>query len=274
MLIATSENAENVMSMLGKESHIIVLDLETLDSKPLGLWDEPIVSFSMSLPPDSITVWDAPTFCFVTESTDEERKLLELLRNILWTNRNSILCGHNISYQYKYISQEMSWSNGYDLPKILKRGSLYGIDFDFLQKISVFDSMDEAFKHYDHSAHSRQWNGEKQRILRCEHLEEDFRIVRPQWLPKLGPRVRDYYHKYLATKKLQLLRMISLYNACDTLVESIITKIFLHSLDGCNGTSKIISPLNKCIHIPQDFNLESNSTWVRLNNAKLFKMKN
>ena len=167
----------------------------------------------------------------------------------------------------------MSWPCGYDLPKVGKRGSLYGIDFDFIQKTQVFDSMDEAFKHYDHSAHNRQWNGGKQRILRCEHIEEDFSIARPLWLQKLGSKVREYYFEYLKTGKLDPLQTISLYNACDTLVESIIAKIFLHILNGCSSSSKLISPINKCKHIPQSFQIESNPTWRKLQNAKLLKIQ-
>jgi len=274
LLVATSEKKSFALSVLGKEFPIVVLDVETLDSKPLGLWDEPIVSFSISLPTDTITAWDAPTACFITESIDEERELLELLRKILWSNRKSLWAGHNISYQYKYICQEMSWPCGYDLPKIRKRGNLRGIDFGFLQKIPVFDSMDEGFKHYDHSAHNRQWNGEKQRILRCEHIEEDFNIVRPPWLPKLGPQVRDHYLKYLETGDLKLLQTISQYNACDTIIESIITKIFLHSLNGCNSSLKIISPLKRCAHIPRAFPIESNPTWQRFTAAELERINN
>jgi hypothetical protein len=268
----SSERAEFVASLLRQKFEIVVLDVETLDSKPLTLWNEPIVSFSISLPSDSIKVWDAPTICFVTENTDEEPRLLELLRKILCAQRKSIIAGHNISYRYKYISQKVPWICGYDLPKIQKRGMIHGIDFNFLQKIQVFDSMDEAFQHYDHSAHNRQWNGEKQRILRCEHIEEDFNIVRPKWLPKLGHRVRDFYFEFLRTGKMQHLKIISQYNACDTIVESIITKIFLHSLNGCNVRSKMVSPVKRCQHIPRTFLIESNSSWQRFKTAKLTRI--
>jgi len=272
MLMITSDDLDSNSPFQKVET--MILDVESLDSRPLGLWDEPIISFSISIPSSSITVWDAPTTCFIAENIGEEPKLLKLIRKIIWVNRKSTIAGHNISLRFKHISKEISWPCGYDLPKILKRGIRYGVDFNFVTKVPVFDSMDEAFLNYDHSAHNHLWKGEKQRILGCEHIEEDFNIVRPQWLPKLGPKVRDYYNEYLKNGKVDILKTISQYNACDTIVESIITKIFLHSLNECSACSKIVSPTRKCAHIPSTFSVESNPTWRRLKNATLARIQN
>lgn len=269
MLALTSEKSGFAPSMLTEKFPTIVVDIETLDSKPLRLWNEPIISFSVSLPNNSIEDWDAPTVCFICEQKTEESKLLELLRKFLRINEESVLAGHNISHQFK---NRLPWKDGYDLPKIRRRGSLHGLDFSFLENVQVFDSMDEAFENYDHSTHNRQFNGEKQRVLQCEHIEADFNIQRPEWLPKMGSKVRDYYLQYLESGEFDLLKKIILYNACDTIIESTIAKIFLHCLDGSCSDSKLISPVKRCVHIPERFPIESHPTWRRLKTADVIKI--
>ena len=265
MIYSTSEKSPMFTNSL-KRSEILVLDIETLDSKILQLWDEPIISFSMSFPTNVSTNWEAPTICYSAESPEEECELLLLLHNFLVKNRDMTIAGHNVSWQFK---NGLPWKMDMICRKIFKRGLLYDIDFSFVKTLKVFDSMDEAFERYDHSCHKRYFNGREQKVLRCEHIEQDFDIVRPHWLPKLGSQVRQLYEDYLATGNNSLLQTINLYNSCDTLVESIITKIFAHCMTCNSDRSGVISPAKKCSHIPGNFLIDSNPTWKRIVNSKL-----
>lgn len=270
MRALTSEDESFIQNITNVSHPLIALDIETLDSGQLNLWDEPIISFSVSLPDSSIENWDAPTVTFICEERTEEKRLLETLAAFLETNKKATISGHNISWMFK---NNLPWNQGYDLPKIQSRASNYDLSLSFLQNLTVFDTMDEAYEKYDHSTHNLQHKGEKQKLLRCTHIENDFGIQRPTWLPKLGPKVRETYRQYQKENKRYLLKKIALYNATDTIVESIITKIFLHHINSdCNSKSKKISPLNKCPHIPKKFIIENNSAFSRIANADFTKI--
>ena len=265
-----SEKESLARNILFKKFPAIVLDIEALDNKELNLWDEPIISFSVSMPDNTMGNWSPPTVTCICEEPAEERSLLEMLHRFLWANKESTLAGHNISYKYK---NNLPWKGGYDLPKIQSRAVKYELDFDFLRGITVYDTMDEAYEKYDHSTHNRRFNGQKQRVLRCEHIESDFNIQRPIWLPKLGPKIREYYLMYLNYGKQEQLKKIALYNASDTIIESIITKIFTHQSTGdCNDCSKTISSKNKCFHVPESFRILDNPTFIKLMTTDLVRV--
>lgn len=259
MIITLSESKKEFKQIL-RESQLLVLDIETLDSKASQLWNEPIISFSISLA-NRNTTWDVPTLCYTAESVDEEYDLLLKLQKILVSNQDKTIAGHNVSWEFK---NRLPWKNGYDLPKIYKRGLINGLDFYFVKNLRVFDSMDEAFANYDHSCKPRYFNGLPQKVLRCEHIEEDFQILRPDWLPKLGPQVRAIFEDYVKTGDSSLLRTIHLYNACDSIVESIIMKIFTHYIEGTCDMSGRITAKNKCRHIPKGYLIDQNATWVKI----------
>jgi RNase_H superfamily len=266
----TSEKENFLQSIAEINCPLIALDIETLDNRQLNLWNEPIISFSISLSDLSTENWDAPTATFISEEPAEENRLLEILGNILEANKQAVVAGHNISTSFK---NSLPYKQGYDLPKIQNRAAHHNLDFRFVQNLSVYDTMDEAYENYDHSTHNLQYNGQKQRLLKCTHIENDFGIQRPKWLPKLGPKVRETYRQYQRENKPYLLKKIALYNASDTIIESIITKIFLHhKTSNCNLQTKNISPLNRCEHIPQNFPIEQNPSFARISNADFIKI--
>jgi hypothetical protein len=270
MRALTSEKEGSAENIFVEKSPLVVLDIETLDNKQLKLWNEPIVSFSISTPDESMSNWNIPTYTYICEEPAEERKLLEMIQKLLLANKDSTLAGHNISCKYK---NALPWKDGYDLPKIQNRATKYGIDFHFLKGIIVFDTMDVAYEKYDHSTHNRQFNGQKQKVLGCEHIENDFNILRPKWLPKLGPKIREHYLQYLHYGKHDQLKKIALYNASDTLIESIITKIFLHQLKGeCKDDSSIISPKKRCPHIPESFSIIEHPAFIKLITTDFIQM--
>jgi hypothetical protein len=114
---------------------------------------------------------------------------------------------------------------------------------------------------------------EKQKVLACEHMENDFNIQRPKWLPKLGLKMRELYLQYLHQGQIENLMKIALYNASDTIIESVITKIFLHQSTGaCYNSSKYFSPKNKCIHIPEAFKIVEHTTFIKLMTTDFFRI--
>jgi hypothetical protein len=268
MQVLSSESAGFLDQILDKRFSSLVLDIESLDNNLL--FDEPIVSFSVSFPTESMGDWRSPTVTYICEYLAEEKQLLIMLSKLLWAYRESLVAGHNISCFYKNI---LHWKSGYDLPKIWKRAKFHDLNLDFIKNIRVFDTMDEAYLNYDHSIHNRRFDGKVQKILSCVQIENDFQIQRPRWLPKLGLKVRQHYLQYLVDRKTDQIKKLALYNASDTIIESIITKIFLHQSGGiCDAFSNTISPLKKCHHVPQRFVLIENPTFIKLMTTSLSRI--
>jgi len=243
-----------------RDTDVVVLDVETLDCFALGLWNEPIISYSLAFL--DTTDLEGGNFRIegcISESVEEEGLLLATLGGKLASHPQVLLVGHNISHSFKYIK---AWNRGYDIPKIIKRSSVHGLDLSFLESMKVFDLMDVAFQYYDHTTHNLTWNGEKQRILKSEFIEEQLRIIRPTGFQKMGHEVRQIYENYVRTGNRSILQRILLYNCCDVAVESVIFKIFHHLLNKCRkGT---ISFGARCQHIPDATVIGSLPAWTRL----------
>jgi hypothetical protein len=250
------------------------LDIETMDSKMVGLWNEPIVSYAISFPSGSIASLHCPTYGSVIHNLREEPKLLEQLITILGVCKNHriIICGHNVICSYKHVQKVASWKSGYDLPKIMKRASRHGMNSGFLPDLKVFDTMDVVVVSYDHHQHDRTlYTGAKQMILGLQAIENDFDIIRPEGQEKLGPVVREIYMEYLKTTDLAKLKQILLYNCVDSLVESIVTSVFCHCINECKQTHKLVSPRSRCSHIPNEFPLERMPEWEILSSSNFSK---
>ncbi|MGQ9723738.1 MAG: hypothetical protein ACUVXA_20765, partial [Candidatus Jordarchaeum sp.] len=101
MIELSSENID-ILEFIENQSYSnVTFDIETLDSKPLNLLKEPIVSFSLSFVPDIslplLTYF--PTFAFIITDTSEEKELLLKLKEIFLKIPNVIIIGHNVSYE-------------------------------------------------------------------------------------------------------------------------------------------------------------------------------
>lgn len=246
---------------------MVTLDIETLDSRDLNRWNEPIISFSMSIIPKSDGIpFDLPTLVYILEDIEEEKALLQLLSSTLSDLREYTFTGHNISLELEF-KKSLGWSRtgGYDFPKILSRERYHGLPLTPLEDLKIFDTIEIAYFAYTHDEHNRLTpSGDKKRVLGSVVIEEDFNITRPKDLPKLGPRVRDYFLRYANNGDATALNTIIQYNACDTLVESIISSIFHHQLYCCKNKNGLISFKNKCSHIPSMIEIEALSIWQKL----------
>jgi hypothetical protein len=266
---------EHPIDYLKKEKvKTVTLDIETMDSRPLGLWEEPIVSYAVSFPSGPVSGIKCPTVGLIAESPLEEAALVSHLISILTICRKHgiTLCGHNISYSYKHVPDVAPWKNGYDLPKIMKRAFHHGLNPCFIPQLEVFDTMDMGVVRYNHCQHNRVTPiGTKQRILGIQQIEEDFNIIRPKGQQKLGPLVREFYLEYLKEKNSGRLNQILLYNCVDSITESIVSKLFIHCMEECHTKSGLISPRTPCAHIPPAFRLDQMPEWKALSNSRMVK---
>jgi hypothetical protein len=258
-MLGIASSSDFVAEILRAKPLCVTLDLETLDSGALRLWNQPIVSFSVSGVGPGIHDWTFPTFGAIVESTDEEQQLLELIRQVILRLKQFPLAGHNICLRYANIDN--GWEHGYDLPKIQGRGGLHGVDFSFLQNLKVFDTMDVAYAHYDHEERARLTRMPIKRILSSLDIERDLNIIRPTEVPKLGPQVRDFFKTYEQSSDKIVLQKILRYNCSDTLAESIIAKVFFHRLKCRHG---VVGPKTSCNHLPIKFHLDENPSWRTL----------
>lgn len=246
---------------------VLTLDVETLDSKVLGLWNEPLVSYAVSFHSGPLVKLRCPTYGSIIQRLDEEPTLLDELIGLLRAceKHGIVVCGHNVSYAYKHVQSVAPWASGYDLPKIVKRASAHELEARFVPELKVFDTMDIAVVSYDHNQHDLTLpSGIKQRILGLQRIENDFNIIRPNGQEKLGPIVREVYTEYLRTRNPDKLRQILVYNCVDSIVESIVSSIFDHCISHCKLTKRIVSPKSRCPHIPQEFRIENMSEWSTL----------
>lgn len=255
-----SENKDILDFLKDKNYRKITLDIETLDSSILELWNEPVISFSVTFIPNNPNITTHfPTFGFCAESEKEEKDLLSQLVDILnKLNNKSTLVGHNIAYELE-CKKKGGWSHfsGYDIPKILNRSKLFDLNLEVIKKFKTYDTMDVAYLNFKHSDHGILRNGQPKKILSSEELENLFRIVRPKNIPKLGPKVRDYF-------KDGRLDEILLYNCSDTLIETIFYTIFEHKLNVCKNKECLISHKDNCNHIPQIIEIQKLGTWKLL----------
>jgi len=262
-MLGIASSSDVVTEILRAKPLCVTLDLETLDSRAFKLWNEPIISFSVSGVRPDVDDWTFPTFGAIVESTDEERQLLELIRRVILQLKGFPLAGHNICLRYANIDN--GWQHGYDLPKIQGRGSLHGVHFSFLKNLKVFDTMDIAYAHYNHEERARLTGMPVKRILSSLDIEGDLNIVRPNGVPKLGPQVRDFFKTYAQSSDRILLQQILRYNCSDTLVESIIAKVFFHRLKCRHG---VVGPKTTCNHLPIKFYMDENPSWRTLSGMK------
>lgn len=230
-MIRISSESQNIFEFIERNNYpLVTLDIETLDSKQSKLWNEPIISFSLSFVSSSkpTQVLDNfPTFCFGISDTKKEFDLLSLLREIFSRlPKNTVIVGHNISPELKCKKIE-GWHNyeGYDIPKILKRGELLSLNMSIIKKFNVYDTLQVAYDILDHTAHGIKYKDifsgkfKIKKILKSEELEKILNIQRPKDIPKLGSDVRIFF-------KNKKYREILLYNSSDTIVESIFYRIF------------------------------------------------
>lgn len=271
-MIEISSESVGIFEFIKRYSHPkITLDIETLDSKSLQLWNEPIVSFSLSFVSDdyisSKVLVDFPTSAFGITDVNEEKNLLMRLKEILTKfPRNSVIIGHNVSYELE-CKRIIGWDpKGYDIPKILTRSKLFNLNLDFIKEFETYDTMDIAYLKFNHKEHGKLISsGEPKKFLRSDELEEFFNIKRPKNLPKLGALVREYFEK----KKY---KEILLYNCSDTIIESIFYRLFEHKLNFCKQNNGLISFKKNCEHIPKIIKVEDVGTWKRLISEKFLKM--
>ena len=99
MIELSSENID-ILEFIESQSYSkVTFDIETLDSKTLNLWKEPMISFSFvpdfSLP--LITYF--PTFASIITDISEEKELLLKLKEIFMKITNVMIIGHNVSYE-------------------------------------------------------------------------------------------------------------------------------------------------------------------------------
>jgi hypothetical protein len=251
------------------------LDIETMDSKELHLWNEPVISYSFSILSGSLNHFSCPTFGAVTEALDQEATLLlELLGFLRTCNEQGItLCGHNLNCSHKYLpTVARSKTEGYDLPKIIKRANSLSLDASFVPSIKTLDTMDQAVQFYDHSQHNHlSPYGEKQRWLALSTLESDLKIIRPGGSQKLGGRVREIYTSYLRSGDQAKVKEIILYNCLDSISESIVGRIFTLCVNECGLCSGLVPPRNRCSRIPSEFRIERMVEWKQLCRRQLTK---
>ena len=234
-MIEISSEREDIFKFIEKNNYsYVTLDIETLDTKELK--DGPIVSFSLSfVSPSKLDkiINNFPTFCFGITDTREERLLLSYLKEIFSKfNKNTTIIGHNISPELKCKKIE-GWSNcgGYDIPKILRRSSLLNLEMDIMKEFNFYDTLQVAYDILDHNSHKIKYKDKKtgalkiKKILSSEELEKILNIKRPRNIPKLGPRVREFF----GDKKY---KEILLYNSSDTIIESIFYRIFESKYSG------------------------------------------
>ena len=257
------------------KTNMATLDIETMDSKELRLWNEPVVSYSFSVFSGSPAQFSCPTFGAVTESLEQEDTLLsELLSFLRACHKHGItLCGHNVNYSHKYLPTiAASKKEGFDLPKITKRASAYSLKTDFVPSIKTFDTMDLAVRYYDHSQHNHvSPYGEKQRWLGLPTLESDLNIIRPEGSKKLGSQVRDIYLSYLATGDQSKLKEIMLYNCVDSISGSIVARIFNLCVNECGRCNGLVPPRDRCNRIPAKFRIGRMNEWRQLCRCQLVK---
>lgn len=250
------------------------LDIETMDNKVLRLWNEPVISYAVSFLSGSLDRLHCPIFGSIAENLDEETNLLsqvlELLR--VCKERGITLCGHNINCLHENVPTIARWSEGYDLPKIIKRADCCRLDGGFISTLKTFDTMDLAVVSYDHSHHNHLLlSGEKQRLLGLPCLEGDLNIIRPDGQEKLGPRIREIYTNYLRTKEQAKLREIMLYNCVDSISESLVSKIFVLCINECGLCNRLVPPKNRCNRIPPEFRIGEMIEWKQLSDSELTK---
>jgi len=271
-MIEISSEPLNIFEFIDQYNYSnVTLDIETLDSGLLRVWSEPIVSFSLSfVSNDSISsgiLSDIPTFAFGIKDVAQEKDLLLKLKKILLKiPQNTTLIGHNISYELECKKANNRCNcYGYDIPKILTRSGIFGINLDLIRQFKTYDTMDVAYFKFNHEEHGKlRSNGEPKRFLSSEDLEEIFNIERPEGLPKLGCRVRDFF-------KEGRYKEILLYNCSDTIIESLFYRLFEHKLKFCKHPSGLISAKKKCIHIPEIIKVEDVEAWKRLTAQKSIK---
>jgi len=229
MMEISSEPQDVFEFMKKRKPQFVTLDIETLDSKSLKLWNEPIVSFALTFihPANSVENLDLPTFCYSITNTKKEYDLLVRLKDIFSKfPEDTTIVGHNIAHMLRCKSLE-GWKNtdGYDLPKISRRGEIYGLDMSIFKEFNIYDTLQEAYDKLDHTKHGFTYKDKYtgtpkvKKILSSEELESILNIRRPERLPKLGQQVRDYFEKERYSE-------IMLYNCSDTIVESLFYYIF------------------------------------------------
>jgi hypothetical protein len=248
------------------------LDIETMDSKALKLWNEPVISYAVSFLSGSLDRLHCPTFSSIAENLGEETSLLSQVIGILriCKERGITLCGHNINCLHEHVPTVARWSEGYDLPKIIKRADCYRLDGGFISTLKTFDTMDLAVVSYDHSQHNHSLSsGEKQRVLGLPCLESDLNIIRPDGQEKLGSRIREIYTNYLRTREQAKLREIMLYNCVDCISESLVSKIFVLCVNECGLCNRLVPPRNRCNRIPSEFRIGEMIEWKQLSGSKL-----
>lgn len=221
---------QNIEDFIKKKNfHVLTFDIETRDSGLLGIWDADIISFSFCFTRITGGIKLKPSFEFygaIIENLEEEKELLQHLLTLLSLCKDIEITGHNIAL--KHLLTEKWNPKGYDLRKIVERGSKYKLETKFLTSLKTYDTLFIAFHHYDHSIFPRyNFKGKQKKMLKSEEIEEDFQIIRPDKIQKLGSRVRKIFDDVQQKDRFSL---ILKYNIIDTIVEALITLIFKQQL--------------------------------------------
>lgn len=219
----------------------VTFDLETRDSFQQNIRDGEIISyglcFSQMEKRSGKSILRFSLFGEILENLKEEQQLQQHILQVFSLLKETEITGHNFQLN---LPCKKGWRDphGYDFRKIRERCAYFKLDASILSQLRCYDTINIGFYHYDHRVKPRsQRDGRPKKLLRVDELEEDFHIVRPKAIPKLGAVIRSIFDD---TRKDHRFSLILTYNLVDTLVEALITLIFKEQM--ANGT--LISPKN------------------------------
>lgn len=237
----------------------VTWDLETLDDFDQDLEHEPVVGYSLTLaeaPLDQVPD-ELPTMAVVADDLDDEAALLRSLCDLFRSNRDRItLVSHNGAYTQPSVD---GGGPGYDSRKLLERCRAHDIDAGFIRSMPTYDTMDEAAGAYRHPDH-----GGRSTWLGLELLTSLFRIRPPTKFSDLGKDLRAIWQR-------GGLERVMLYNAADSMTETIIAALFRHQQHQCPAEDGLISHRNRCEHLHDGISIADYDDWQRLKAETAFR---
>jgi len=246
--------SEDEDTFLERDQTAVALDLETMDDFRADIDDAPIIGYSLTLF-DLNELEDAmPTMVRLIDNLQDETILLEQLFADLRALGEVTLVGHNLAFpeEFQHLDAE-----GYDLPKLLARAEVCGLDGSFLRAFKTYDTMDVAGGLYRHEEHTKSHTW-----LKLDELKDWLEIEPPAKFIGLGPDVRKLWRR-------DGFERIMLYNAADTMVEARLATIFYHQLKVCTAADGLIGS-GLCEHVEALTPLKDLPVWSRLKGLTAF----